>query len=457
MNQTLESRIDFIRAQIKSGEYTSPSRECTVIIETSFRELYRRSIGLLTGPDRIKVNQTEIQIGGGTKTLDDFTMGQLVALYRNSGFLKSWSTATGNELRGITMINLDEMVRLRNSLHHGLQEATRNEAELLFQCVQSILETFGILSLEAVTADAPPLVPPAKSREKSSVGEASAYLPNRAPEVNRLHLQARNIEPFDIALLAAATKDSGSGPLVVVDLGSADGYVTKSRFAADTYSHVLGIDRNPQMVHEANASLQPGSKFTFVHADLEDGGLETAIETFLAENNLHSVDLIFSALTLHHLANPIKLLRACRYVLGDAGVVVLRGSDDGSKIAWPDLENNVARIIELTLGSSGVSDRLNGRKLYTQLYRAGFRSIDTMHDVQDTAGRSPRERGLMFQDSFAYRADYMARRAENEPGNVQLARDLAEMRERLDELEFDFEAESFYYSEMAYAAFARIS
>lgn len=457
MADSLESRIDFIRTQIRLGEFTAPARESTVIIENSFRELYRRSIGLLSGPDRVRVNQAEIQIGGGSKTLDDFTMGQLVALYRNSGFLKSWSTATGNELRGITMINLDEMVRLRNGLQHGSHQASKGEAELLFQCVQSILETFGILSLDAVAADVPQLKGvPSESRSSKHSGVASEYAPERAREVDRLNVQARNIEPFDTKTLASATEAFQDKPLVVVDLGSADGYVTRSRFGADKYVRVLGIDRNEILVQSANAALEPGSKFSFVHADLEIDNIEAVISEYLTREGLDGVDLIFSALTLHHLANPIKLLRTCRYALGDAGAIVLRGSDDGSKLAWPDPEQNVERIIELTLASPGVSDRLNGRKIYSQLYRAGFRNINVAHHLSDTAGLGPRERSFIFQDSFAFRSNYLEQRLELDPTNASIASDLSEMRQRLDELEVDFEEESFYYVETAFGAVARI-
>lgn len=458
MANSLESRIDFIRNQIREGEFTSPARESTVIIENSFRELYRRSIGLLHGADRVKVNQAEIQIGGGTKTLDDFTMGQLVALYRNSGFLKSWSTATGNELRGISMINLDEIVKLRNGLQHGNHEATRGEAELLFQCVQAILETFGILSLDAIATEVPALkIETPKTRSAKHTSSASKYAPDNARELDRLSTQAQNIEPFDRKTLAAAAARFGTRPLVVVDLGSANGTLTKSRFSSDQYARVLGIDRNPNLVAAANASLEEGSKFSFVQADLETDDIESVINDFLESENLPRVDLIFSALTLHHLANPIKLLRTCRYVLGETGTIVLRGSDDGSKLAWPDPDQNVERIIELTLASPGVSDRLNGRKIYSQLYRAGFRNIEIANVTSDTAGLRPHERSLLFLESFGYRANYLAQRVESSPSDASLMNDLEEMRRRLDELEVDFEDEGFYYVETHFGATARIS
>src|SRR5262245_51745485 len=129
--RSLESRIDYMRGQILAGEFTGPAREATAVIEVAFRELYRRSIGLLAGHDRMRVHKAEEQIGKGNKTFDEFTLGQMVALFRNSDFLESWAKSTNHELRGIRMINFDEMVRLRNQLVHSSGTATRGEAELL--------------------------------------------------------------------------------------------------------------------------------------------------------------------------------------------------------------------------------------------------------------------------------------------------------------------------------------
>ena len=48
------------------------------------------------------------------------------------------------------MINFHELTALRNKFIHGEMEATRSEAEFLLNCLQVILETFDIESLEAV-------------------------------------------------------------------------------------------------------------------------------------------------------------------------------------------------------------------------------------------------------------------------------------------------------------------
>lgn len=459
MSTSLEARIDFIRQQIKAGEFTAPARECTVIIENSFRELYRRGIGLLSGADRIKVNQTEAQIGAGNKTVDDFTMGQLVALYRNSGFLGAWSAATGNELRGIGMINLDEMVKLRNSLTHGSHETTRQEAELLFQCVQSILETFGILSLESIhnSIELPKQqltqVPESKKTDKR---DTSTYKPEVRTEVKRLAVQSDYMLEFDSRLLDTACKNLPDRPLVVIDLGCGEGSVTLSRFKSERYGTVIGLDRSEPALEVAKAKTSGNSKFHFLQVDVDVEDIEHLVSEKLKELELDGADLIFSAYAIHHLVNPIKNLRTCRYLLGEHGAIVLRSPDDGSEAAWPDPDSNFNRIMELTKNSPGVSDRIHGRKLYSQLYRAGFRTISLDYNVIDTAGMNPSERSELFGFQFSYRANYLRQALEIDPQDKQLQSEYSEITSRLEQLELDFEDEGFFYSAVDYGAIASI-
>lgn len=459
MSSTLESRIDFIREQIKAGEFTAPARECTVIIENSFRELYRRGIGLLSGADRVKVNQAEAQIGSGNKTVDDFTLGQLVALFRNSGFLGAWADATGNELRGISMINLDEIVKLRNALTHGSHDTTRQEAELLFQCVQSILETFGILSLESIHSNVDTPSPPAKSVSPSGrldKRDASAYTPEGTSEGKRLVVQSDYALEFDSRLLQEAVEPLPERPLVVIDLGCGEGSVTLSRFSSDRYGTVIGFDRSEEALKVAASRTSDQQKFHFLSLDFDLEDMEIAVAQKLAELELDGVDLIFSALTFHHLANPIKALRACRYLLGDSGAVVVRTPDDGTLTAWPDPDSNFERIVEMTLSSPGASDRLHGRKLYSQLYRAGFRKILLDYDVLDTAGMSPLERAAIFGTNFSYRSNYLRQATADNPGRKDFQRAYEEMTARLEQLEVDFEDDGFFFSGVRYGAIARI-
>jgi 2-polyprenyl-3-methyl-5-hydroxy-6-metoxy-1,4-benzoquinol methylase len=66
-----------------------------------------------------------------------------------------------------------------------------------------------------------------------------------------------------------------------------------------------------------------------VHADLESNDFEDTIQEILDSHGAEKFDVIFSALTIHHLSNPIKTLYQLRKLLKKDGFIILRGSDDG--------------------------------------------------------------------------------------------------------------------------------
>lgn len=146
MEPTLEDRVDFIRSQIDDGECRIAAQESALLIEFALRELYGRSLNEIDGKARQRAMQLELEIGRGQgRSYTKFTFGELVRLYRESEFLRAWASATGAELRALQMVNLDEIVRLRNKFSHELYEVRRGEAQFLFHVLQIILETFGIL------------------------------------------------------------------------------------------------------------------------------------------------------------------------------------------------------------------------------------------------------------------------------------------------------------------------
>lgn len=132
---------------IEVRAYTPAANQALQLLEATFRELLTKHLTRLAGEDRLRFNDIEKDIGGGKKTFDDFTMGQLVGLIRRSRFIEAWARATGNDSSALDMINLDSLNDLRIKIVHEQRPATASEAHLLHTVVSNILETFGILSL----------------------------------------------------------------------------------------------------------------------------------------------------------------------------------------------------------------------------------------------------------------------------------------------------------------------
>ncbi len=140
----VKRRMDLIRRNLEVEGYTIAAKECIGIIEAAFRLLFREQVMKLEEGDRIRVHKAEMNLGKGEKGFERFTLGQLIGVYRESKFLDAWSKASGRDVSGLRMINLDELNRLRNDLIHNGREASRTEAEFLLKAVEMILETFGL-------------------------------------------------------------------------------------------------------------------------------------------------------------------------------------------------------------------------------------------------------------------------------------------------------------------------
>lgn len=143
-DKKMDQRIELIRQDLAEGgiRYTSAARECVMLIEYAFQELFHRDLTKLPPEDRIKAQEAEQQMGKGRKGIKDFTMGELIGLYRKSGFLEAWMRVCGLEADSIEVINLNELNKFRNELIHKNRQTTATDAHFLFSCLCLICEYF---------------------------------------------------------------------------------------------------------------------------------------------------------------------------------------------------------------------------------------------------------------------------------------------------------------------------
>jgi len=126
----LEERVAIARRLIAQGDYSPGAGEALDILEGAMREMFLRNLGVLPGDARRRIAECETKIGSG-RTVEDFTLGELARLFRESKFLRAWSEATMQGLRGVRVIDFDELARLRNDMRHEGHRATRLEAEMI--------------------------------------------------------------------------------------------------------------------------------------------------------------------------------------------------------------------------------------------------------------------------------------------------------------------------------------
>ena len=270
----------------------------------------------------------------------------------------------------------------------------------------------------------------------------SAYDVNYGDEQERLAIQSNNAYLSDMNVLA------GYGGGIVLDVGAAFGTVTVSRFSDEKYSKVYGFDRSVKCVEYAN--LHSSDKFEFFAADLEASDFRSNMQSFMRERGIKGFDIIFSSLVLHHLKDPELALRNLRRLLVKGGIIIVRGSDDGTKAAYPDPRGMLKTIVDKTLACPNTSDRLNGRKIYSWLIESGFSDVEMFSFMRDTSRMDMDDREDLFRESFSYRLNYFRKEWESHPEDPDKFQEFDEMETLLAMFENDFMKESFWYAEYDY-------
>jgi SAM-dependent methyltransferase len=294
--------------------------------------------------------------------------------------------------------------------------------------------------------------PPKPVRTRPPLPEASAYDPSYADEAARREVQGRLDCDIDREAIRKAIDFLGKpNRLVALDIGCADGYVTRMRFDDfSEFTRIVGVDKNSNEIDKANRSRDDG-RYDFRICDVEEDGFGEVTRKF-GDPSGGGFDVVFCALTLHHLADPVTMLRSIDRMLKNRGVIIIRGSDDGSKLSHPH-DQVMEEVLNMTALSPGASDRRNGRKLLGYLRRAGFHDVEMTYKVVDTVGLSSQDRANLFHKSFSYRADYLKKRIAS--GHVECKTDLKYMEDALRVLRSEFMKEEFYYMEVVYVAIAR--
>jgi len=456
---SLQSKIGRIKNNIDAQAYTVAAGEAVKVIEIAFRKILVDGLALVSDKDRLKVMQAILEIGKGEKGVESFGLGHMLAVLRKSKFNDAWEASTGANLSAFKMINFDALNEIRIKLTHDAEDASQFEAEILYQAVQGIIQGFGAVLLnEDVGASASYSAPQPKSDvedstvkeliQKTQAGESS-YSPVQFDELERLRIQCKLVEAVDLRAFKYALNlmDKKKG-LIGLDIGCSEGFVTHERFSSfGMFEHVVGVDKSKEAIEQAKVNGYEGS-YSFYAADLESrNGIET-LKNALNEQGVSGFDVIFSAYVFHHLKNPIKVLRELRKLLNPNGVIIVRTVDDKLSASYPDQKEIVHKIFELSDRIPGMSSREHGRKLYNEMWKTGYRSLNMYYEVLDTVGKSIDERLMLFQDNFSWRPNYVKRAMEAFPEKKsELEKDLEWLENALEELEIMFESEDYFHME----------
>lgn len=266
-------------------------------------------------------------------------------------------------------------------------------------------------------------------------------------ELARLHTQANGYMGVDERIIGEVMDTFVRDNLVVIDLGCSDGSLTLSRFSNNNkVKKVIGFDIKSENINNANQKAKNKGLeniFVFYTLDLDRPDAVDEIRNILNELNIDTVDIAFSALLIHYLKNPDHLLKELHDIFSKDGKIILRGSDDGTKIAYPDSE--LLDSIMERYRKYSETDRYNGRKFYYQLIHAGFCNIKMQFETTDTSEYSSDYKEAAFHIGM----DFRKRRLENllkyNSEDDVLREDYEWLCQAIDQLEERFYEQDFWY------------
>lgn len=265
-------------------------------------------------------------------------------------------------------------------------------------------------------------------------------------EKKRLSVQASVEIKIDMPYICDIVAGT-EGVCNVLDVGCSTGSCTFMVFSGyGDKVRVIGVDKDEDCVADFNLH-RPGTNMKAYCMNVEDDDWMEKIRAAMAEENIPSFDLVYCALSLHHMADSGPVIRNLHSLISDGGTIYIRTCDDGLKISYPNSEL-IADIIQKTAGLPHIADRFHGRKVFKQLYDAGFGDISMKSALLDTCGLDTEARESLFQTDFEWRRAVFyetAEAAEGESRRRKMVTLANEMSSKLDKVRKMFANDSYYY------------
>lgn len=232
----------------------------------------------------------------------------------------------------------------------------------------------------------------------------------------------------------------------ILDVGCSMGSVTVDVFGAfKDKVKVIGVDKFDKCVSGFNDNTPDNMSAEKLNFEDEDWQIKLA--EIMKKHNVESFDLIYCALSLHHMSDSAGVVKKLWKKLSNNGYIYIRTCDDALKIAYPN-EKYVYDILSKTAAVPGVSDRYHGRKVYSMLYRAMYKNIRIKSFLIDTEYKDMDERYALFYSAFVWRKNYfknMLDRAKTKAEIDKAMKEYNEIMSLLDKIENLFMDSSFYF------------
>ena len=150
MNNSIDfhEKIQHVERLLHKEEYTASAMRSLIVTELALRHVVTQHMETVEESVRSKIHKAVQRRDSLGKGIYGLTMGQLVRVVHESKFLDALLGTLKKDRGSLSIIDLENLTKLRNKFAHDGQEASPLDAELLLQCLKAFLTTFEIHQVE---------------------------------------------------------------------------------------------------------------------------------------------------------------------------------------------------------------------------------------------------------------------------------------------------------------------
>ena len=208
---------------------------------------------------------------------------------------------------------------------------------------------------------------------------------------------------------------------------------------------LIGLERDEQKVQEAS-SKYVSDDVAFFQIDVEKPDFSERLSDAMRQMAIKQFDIINISMLLLHLKSECSLLRKLRRVLSPNGTIIVKDIDDGINFAYPDDDGVFDRIYSICDNNETSGERKNGRQVYTNLYRAGFRQIKLLKSGFSTIGLTYEEKEAFWGMYFKFILGDIQWMKEKYPENIDISEECEWYTDKYEEIFDAFMRDDFIFS-----------
>lgn len=236
-----------------------------------------------------------------------------------------------------------------------------------------------------------------KPEEEKKEREKSEYVADEY-ELNRLKRLNDILKKFN-GDIYNSTFDKYEN-MRILDVGCSTGDAIMDRLSGRKFK-LLGIDINEDLIKAAKEKYKnDNAKFKVIN--VENDQFSDDLLDAMDEIGIEKFDVIHIASVLLHLKAMFPVLRKLKRMLDANGTMIILDQDDGINFAYPDDNKVFEHMYELCKMDVTSGERLNGRQIYTNLVRAGYKDIKLEKSGFNTIGLSQEEKETFYDMYFGY-------------------------------------------------------